>query len=312
LFTQAAFSILSGHYLTMNWLKSYFSYTSIERKGIAALSILALLLLIVYTSMQYFITPPSIETDPELLAAFRKYKQTHAIQENSSDNYAANEALTDAALFPFDPNTLDSAGFIRLGLHPKTTHMLLNWRKKGKTFYKKEDLKPLYTLKENEYERIAPYITIASATPYQNHYTPFPKQTPLPDHIDLNAADSATIVRLNGIGPTLAHKIIEKRVALGGFVRYEQLNEIYRFPDTTFRMLREKLVINIKAVKKYRLNEVGFEELKSHPYIGEKVARNIILFREGLKRYDDIEQLRQVPLMNEEIYRKIAPYFVLD
>lgn len=296
----------------MNWLRSYFSYTSTERKGIAALSILALLLLIVYATMQYFVPQPQIETNPELAAAFRKYKQEHAVTESEPDSYAANEITTDGTLFPFDPNTLDSAGFIRLGLRPKTTHMLLNWRRKGKTFYKKEDLKPLYTLKEEEYERLAPYIAITSVTPYQNHYTPFPKQAPLPDHIDLNTADSATIVRLNGIGPTLAHKIIEKRAALGGFVRHEQLNELYRFPDTTFRMLREKLVINTHAVKKYRLNSAGFDELKAHPYIGEKVARNIILFREGLKRYDNIEQLRQVPLMNEEIYRKIAPYFVLD
>ena len=39
---------------------------------------------------------------------------------------------------------------------------------------------------------------------------------------------------------------------------------------------------------------------------------NIILYRNALKRFDNITQLRQVPLMNEEIYRKIAPYLVVD
>jgi len=41
--------------------------------------------------------------------------------------------------------------------------------------------------------------------------------------IDLNGVDSATLVRLRGIGPTLAHKIIDRRAALGGFVQHEQL-----------------------------------------------------------------------------------------
>ncbi|HRO43930.1 MAG TPA: helix-hairpin-helix domain-containing protein [Flavipsychrobacter sp.] len=294
----------------MNWLKSYFSYPSAERKGIAALLIIALILLIVYATMPYFISAPSLQTDPELVAAFNKYKQEHSTG-NAYDAYATNNEFS-GELFLFDPNTLDSAGFIRLGLRPKTTHMLLNWRRKGKTFYKKEDLKPLYTLKDEEYNRIEPYINISSVANRPNAYTSFTTHAPLPDHIDLNATDSATIVRLNGIGPTLAHKIIQKRKALGGFVNHQQLNEIYKFPDTTFKMLRERLIIDQRAVKKFRLNSTVFEELKSHPYIGEKIAHNIIIFREGLKRYDNIEQLRQVPLMNEEIYRKIAPYFVLD
>ncbi|MBS1783775.1 MAG: helix-hairpin-helix domain-containing protein, partial [Bacteroidetes bacterium] len=61
-----------------------------------------------------------------------------------------------------------------------------------------------------------------------------------------------------------------------------------------------------------RLNTATLHELKSHPYIGEKMAQHIILYRDGLGHYTEIEQLRQVPLMNEEIYRKIAPYFVLE
>jgi len=273
--------------------------------------LLALLLLIFYSALPYVIPRPRLRTDKELLAAFRKYEEKHRQDAGVQDIIQPNE-IASGELFRFDPNTLDSIGFIRLGLRAKTTHMLLNWRRKGKTFYRREDLKPLYTLKEEEYARLEPYIAITSVIQERHYYNYFPKQPPLPDHIDLNTADSATIVRLNGIGPTLAHKIVEKRKALGGFVKHEQLTEIYRFPDTTFQMLREKLVINAKAVRKYKLNTATFEDLKSHPYIGEKVARNIILLREGLKAYQNIEQLKQVPLMNEEIYRKIAPYFVLE
>jgi competence protein ComEA len=294
----------------MNWLKSYFSSSRTERRGIAALLLLALVLLVVYITLPYFYPAPAIVSDPSLAAAFERYSKEHPANETYAADRKDEEPVREGTLFPFDPNTLDSAGFIRLGLRPKTVRMLLNWRRKGKTFYRKEDLKPLYTLKEEEYARLEPYITIDPVAGRQP-YAPFPKPR-IPDRIDLNTTDSATLVLLNGIGPTLAHKIIRQRNALGGFVKHEQLLEVYRFPDSTFQMLKQKLIINTRSVKKYNLNTATAEELKAHPYIGEKVAHNIVLFREGLKRYDNIEQLRQVPLMNEEIYRKIAPYFLLE
>ena len=77
-------------------------------------------------------------------------------------------------------------------------------------------------------------------------------------------------------------------------------------------MLSQRLRIAPESVRKLSLNSAGLEELSSHPYIGEKMANNILLYRQGLGRFHDIAQLRQVPLMNEEIYRKIAPYFELD
>lgn len=295
----------------MNWLKSYFSSSTLERRGIVALLVLLFVLVLAYMNLPYLINAPKPQTDPALTAAFRDY----IAQQPTRNNYGLLDRfdttnLANAALFPFDPNTLDSTGFLRLGLRPKTVRMLLNWRRKGKIFYKKEDLKPLYTLKQKEYETLEPYINITSVSRH-SRYAPF-QQAPLPDKIDLNTTDSATIVRLNGIGPTLAHKIIKQRNALGGFVKHEQLAEIYRFPDTTFGMLRQRLVIDLQKVKRFKLNAVSLEELKAHPYLGDEVAKNIIIFRDGLKRYDNIEQLRQVPLMNEEIYRKIAPYFIID
>jgi type II secretory pathway component PulK len=42
------------------------------------------------------------------------------------------------------------------------------------------------------------------------------------------------------------------------------------------------------------------------------MAKNIVLYRNALKYFDNITQLRQVPLMNEENYRKIAPYISIE
>lgn len=291
-------------------LTSFTSFTTREKNGIAGLLILLLLLLVVRCTMQYW-SPPrqNYEEQAKLEAAWLAFREKHALAEEPE---ATETNITTATLFTFDPNTLDSNGFRRLGLAAKTTHLLLNWRRKGKHFYEKEDLKPLYTLTPEAYARLEPYISIAAtASPWTSHSF-HNNYEPLPATLDLNRTDSAMLVRLNGIGPTLAHKIVERRKALGGFMRCEQLLEVYHFADTTFKMLKEKLVIDLTAVKKLSLNKADFDQLKMHPYIGEKTAKNILLFREGLKRFENIEQLRQVPLMNEENYRKIAPYFVVE
>lgn len=301
-----------GYYFMKDAIKNFISFTRTEQRGIIALGVIIALLLSVRITMKFWVKPPSNNATPQLLAAWNDFKINHT--DHAMDEVAVI-APENIRLFTFDPNTLDSTGFITIGLRPKTTHMLLNWRRKGKIFYKKEDLKPLYTLTEAEYNRIVPFIAINNnnhSAFNNNKYPSFYKDEPLPATIDLNKADSSLIVRLRGIGPTLAHKIVTRRNALGGFIKHEQLLELYKFPDTVFAMLKEKLVINPASVRKIKLNTASEDEMKTHPYIGEKVAKNIILYREGLKKFNNIGELRQVPLMNEEIYRKIAPYFTLD
>jgi competence protein ComEA len=294
-----------------SWWRSYLKFSTIERRGIAALLVIILILLVTRATMPLWVKRPQEIEDKQLLAAWDKYKKEHTLQQEKY--YAEENSAPAGQLFPFDPNTLDSTGFVSLGLRPKTIHLLLNWRRKGKVFYKKEDLKPLYTLKEEEYKRLQPYIAIAQQPSLYSKQEIYRRYNePVPATVDLNTTDSAMLVRLNGIGPVVAHKILEKRRALGGFLAHEQLAEVHHFPDSTFKMLREKLVIKPSEVHKLRLNQASAEELSVHPYIGEKMARNILLLREGLKGFRSLEQLRQVPLMNEEKYRKIAPYCTLE
>ena len=294
-------------FMKTNALREYFAtYSTAERKGIASLSILLVLLIITKALLPIFIKPKANLDSAKYAAAWEKIKAY-----NTEKAIAADSPLPDAVLFPFDPNTLDSVGFLKLGMRPKTVHMLLNWRNHGKHFYKPEDLKGLYTLTEEEYAKLAPYIAITgggSRPGYMPHSWPSNNYPPLPAVIELNTADSFTLVRLNGIGPTLAHKITERRKLLGGFLRHDQLLEVYKFPDSTYAMLQQRLRISPQGFRKLNINTATTEELAAHPYIGAKVAANIVMMREGLKSFSKIEQLRQVPLMNEEIYRKIAPY----
>src|SRR6185312_5700838 len=50
-------------------------------------------------------------------------------------------------------------------------------------------------------------------------------ETPLPNIININTADSATLVRLKGIGPVTAGKIVARRKNKGAFTNIDQLRE---------------------------------------------------------------------------------------
>lgn len=293
-------------------LQAFTSFSRLERMGLMALSVVLFVLCTIWQTMEWWLPGPKEDkAEQEKLAAV--YREFVKRQEGGDLNPSDPVAPPDAPhLFVFDPNTLDSTGFRKLGLSAKVVKGLMNWRRHGKKFYRKEDLKPLYNLTPEEYDRLAPYIVIAETENRVAFHSSYPKLPPLPATLDLNTTDSATLVRLNGIGPTLAHKIMERRKVLGGYLRHEQLMEIYKFSDSTLTLLKQKLFIRPEAVIRIPVNKATVEQLQQHPYIGEKTAKNIVLYRNALKHFDNIQQLRQVPLMNEEIYRKIAPYLVIE
>jgi len=68
-------------------------------------------------------------------------------------------------------------------------------------------------------------------------------ETSLPNIIDLNTADSATLVRLKGIGPVTACMIVARRKNVGPFTNIDQLLEIRKIPDATFKILKKHLIV---------------------------------------------------------------------
>lgn len=162
-----------------NFIKAFMSFNRTERMGLIGLLILLALLIAVRTTMHLWVKPSFDEAkQQQLVAAWQNFKEKDTSARNMpihdaasapaiprpQSNAVAKEqsgAVQQSHLFRFDPNTLDSAGFRRLGLREKTTAILLHWRAKGKHFYKKEELKKVYTLTPKEYDMLEPYISIA-------------------------------------------------------------------------------------------------------------------------------------------------------
>jgi DNA uptake protein ComE-like DNA-binding protein len=208
----------------MKWFKAYTSFTRTERMGIVALLSIILILITIKATMHLWVSPKTDAAKQEQLSkkweAFKQHAQTKVL------NQATEQIAPSATLFSFDPNTIDAAGLKKLGLQEKTISIFLNWRNKGKHFYNKEDFKELYTLSAQDYSRLAPYINIHQ------------------QKINLNTADSATLVSLPGIGAKLAHKILEYKKEIGKYRNIQQLMDVYHFSDSTMKTLQQRLIIN--------------------------------------------------------------------
>jgi DNA uptake protein ComE-like DNA-binding protein len=92
----------------------------------------------------------------------------------------------------------------------------------------------------------AKHNTSINKNVYKNTYDD--TEIPLPATIDLNTADSATLVRFKGIGPVTAGKIVAHRNRKGPFTDINQLKEVGSFSTATFDTLKRHLII-IPATK---------------------------------------------------------------
>ena len=237
----------------------------------------------------------------------------------SSDN---ENMIVKRELFYFDPNTISSSDWKRLGLRDKTIKTIENYLSKGGHFYKPEDLQKIYGLHDDEYERLRPYIKIESNTSRTNddfastkskdEIQPAKTYVPRYSIININTADTTAFISLPGIGSKLAARIVTFREKLGGFYSVEQIGETYGLPDSTFQKIKQYLKLDNPLLKKININTATIDELKAHPYIKFSLANPIVAYRNEHGAFSKIEDIKKVMAVTDEIYKKIAPYLTID
>ena len=209
----------------------------------------------------------------------------------------------------FNPNTADSLELLSVGFPPYVARNILRYRKAGGVFRKPEDLSRIYGLHDTVLARIKPYIAIPTMEPTMKD-TPqriVPADTasrkhPYADYmrakykpgkfVDINTADTAELMKIPGIGPVRAKKIVDYRRALGGFHSIKQVHEAYDLPEH----LGDWIHISTPAVEKLYINKESLSQLRAHPYLNFYQARAIVELR---KREGAIRSMRQLLFLDE-------------
>ncbi len=312
-------------FMEYNW-KDYFSFTKKERTGIYVL--ITLIGICIFVPRFFETTPLNDEvmaTAISLQSAHRKQVNTDSASHVAyGKNRSAYKKIYDEPVndrqsidpFPFDPNTLDSAGWRKLGVSSRTARTIRNYVAKGGQFRKAGDLQKIYGLKKTDVDRLIPYVRItapATSTMFNNKGKAPVKyvKTP-PPLIDINQADTLAFISLPGIGSKLANRIVNFRDKLGGFYSVQQVGETFGLPDSTFQLIKPRLQCEPPALQKININTADINRLKQHPYIRWNVANAIVQYRQQHGAFHSPEDLQQIVLITPELYQKMAAYVTVE
>lgn len=258
-----------------------------------------------------------------MVKTLKSSQQMSQFEEPKDEEVSSNVVR----LFHFNPNRLPATEWKKLGLSERQINNIKNYESKGGAFHTKEDLKKIYTIRENDYERLAKYIALPSrpdmkksmARSVGNVLSEKKGQKVRHDAqriadiktIELNAADSVDLLQLRGIGQVFASRIIKYRALLGGYSHPDQLLEVYGMDSLRYSEIKEYLRVDKTKIQLININKAEYEGLRKHPYITPKYAHIIIRYRQQHGIFNALDELLSIDLFDEEYLRKIAPYLTL-
>ncbi|MBP6499207.1 helix-hairpin-helix domain-containing protein [Phocaeicola coprocola] len=296
--------------------KDFFYYTKSERRVILLLLAIALLLLGIWAVMEYLRpveVPVTLSESEEIDSFLANLEEQEKIRKSHTPK---NEI--SAVLQPFDPNTADSVLLRQLGLPVYIVRNILKYRAKGGVFRSPESFSRIYGLKEEVYQKLKPYITIAPLVSVSHVRTDTFRQLKdtipyIPKYeegtiVDLNKADTSILKRIPGIGSTLARMIVVYRQRLGGFYDVSQLQEV---PHVGVE-LNKWFVVTPAGLHKIQVNSASLDKLRSHPYMDFYKAKAIMEYRRKRGKIKGLSQLSMFEEFTEKDLKRLSPYLTFE
>ena len=300
-------------------IKNYFNFNKGERNGI----IVVIAIIIGVLAYPYLVKVSLKDNSAAFLQFEKEIAQFEASLKNASDSadearrldfQQMDKSLAENKLTPFifNPNLLPSEQWSKMGLKDWQIKVIKKYEAKGGKFYKKEDFKRMFCISPSEYELLEPYILIPEQKNEYADRKPELKEIKKKVIVDLNTADSVTLLTLYGIGPSFAKRIIKYRNLLGGFYSKHQLLEVYGFDQDKLDKIEANCDVSNSGMKAININTVRTDELKKHPYMDYYTAKAIVDQRIILGRFTSVQQIKTIPLIHEDLFNKIRHYFVTE
>ena len=289
----------------MDSLRKWFSLSKGER--IAIITILAVILILILACL--FRPSPKSLSDESLhnLDSLLALRQA-AIEQQQQQQAEKPQEVAELHPFPFNPNTLTEEEWLQMGLTDRQVRNIMNYKAKGGKFYSKKDLGKLYTISEEEFAQLEPFIVLpevsrsaSGKTLSKKQETPTYEEKPKPEKkpipiVDLNTVDSTTLVELPQIGAYTASRILEFREKLGGFIDVEQLRDVKGVDDARFAAIKPYITLHAIEIRKVDVNRADFKTLVHHPYLSYEQVKRIVNQREKrgmIKNWAQLEELLQ-------------------
>ncbi|WP_460676316.1 ComEA family DNA-binding protein [Hymenobacter coalescens] len=318
-------------------MRRHFGFSRAETNGFALLLILLLALLAAPLLLRPALpayNPANDRRELEQVAAeLAAARPANLPRRTYTRPAGAYTRVARIPLSPFDPNRVDETGWQARGLPHFLAKRLVKYRDAIGGFRAKEQLRKAYGLHDSTYQRLAPYLQLpehlpaAEKTAYASRYpergssaegaatqpgnSRFPRKPRNLQPFDLNAADTTQLMQIRGFGRKLSMRVVEYRERLGGFVSVAQTAEIYSLrdaPDLVDSLRKYTFVAPGYQPAPLNVNDGEFGVISQHPYLGKRLARVVLAYRQQHGPFRQPADLRQIRVLDEETYQKLLPY----
>lgn len=248
-------------------------------------------LLTVYaiTDSMYRILEPYIDIDEE----FR-------LKPRNFDRYA-KDSSSRFVLAPFRMDTLRGEHLrAMLGFTSRQAEAFDRYRRR-RDIRSIEELRECYLIGELA-DTLALYVTFVDTLP----------KDPFIEKIEINSADSATLVRIYGIGAKSAQAIVEYRERVGGFHSVWQIAEVNIVNEANFEKILQQIWCDSCKIQKIDINFAVPEKLRDNPYISARTLRRIIKQRQLKGGWCSIEEMIEDNILTSGEAKSLAPYLRFD
>ena len=203
---------------------------------------------------------------------------------------------------PFRIDTATAEYLQTIGFTARQAKLVIRYRDMIGGYRDMAEFKECYAVDSTMAARLRPYII------FEDRDTVKTKPDKLELPIDINSADSATLVRLNGIGPKSAVHILRYRQLLGGYYSKTQISELEVVTEENFQKILPQIYCDSAKIKKIFINFARSNELEVHPYISNRMLKRIINYRELKGGWSTIEEMIESNILSDEEAARIAPY----
>lgn len=199
---------------------------------------------------------------------------------------------------PFRIDTV-SARYLRATglLSEGRARVFINWRN-SHPIENMDEVRKCYVIGDSLARVLEPYLL-------------FPEK-PHPGLLEINGADSATLLTINGIGAKTAGAIVRYREQLGGFVRVEQLAEVEGMTERNYEKILQQIYCDSCKIRKIRINFATSLVLARHPYMPQRALRRLNKLKELKGGWSTAEAFYEENILKPDEARRMAPYLSFE
>ena len=240
----------------------------------------------------YFVLEPYITIGEE-----------YRIKPQNTDREVIQSTKAEIEYTPFRIDTATAKYLRTIGFSSRQADLVIRYRDMIGGYRNIEEFEECYAVDSAMAARLKPYIIFPLGDT-----TSIVKIPTIEFPLEVNSADSASLIRVRGIGQKSVIDILRYRELLGGYYSVAQISELSVVTEENFCKISEQIWCDSSKIKKIYINFARPKELERHPYITERTLKRIINHRELKGGWSTIEEMIDCNILSQDEAQRIAPY----